>query len=158
METDKSLRTGLVNLLTKENAHVGIEGALKGIPLEKTGIVPKGMPYSIWQLTEHIRISQFDILEFSRNPNYKSPKWPDEYWPKHPAPENESQFNESVQAILRDLNDMADLVRNPENDLFKPFSHGQGQNLFREAVLIIDHNAYHVGQVIVVRRMLDIWP
>ncbi len=157
MNNDQLLRTWLLNLLMEENAHLDIETALKGIPLEKIGVVPANMPYSIWQLLEHIRISQWDIVEFSGNPDHISPAWPEGYWPDQKGPENEEEFNNALQSILRDREAMADLIRDPENDLLKPFPHGQGQNLLREVVLIIDHNAYHLGQIIVLRRMLGIW-
>lgn len=155
-ETDK-LRQHLVDLLKSHNAHVDIEGALKGLPVKLRGAKPKGAPHSVWQLLEHIRIAQWDILEFSRNPKHVSPAWPDGYWPKSEAPPSGSAWNKSVQQIRADAKAMEKLVASKKSDLFRTIPHGGGQTLLREALLVADHNAYHVGQLVLLRKLLDAW-
>ena len=121
------------------------------------GAKTKNIPYSIWELVEHIRIAQWDIVEFSRNPNHISPDWPDEYWPAKNSPESDNVWNASIEAIHIDLQDMIEMVLDPQNNLLKPFLHGNGQTLLREAMLLADHNAYHLGQIILIRKILGDW-
>ena len=147
----------LKDLLLKGNAHVHLDDALKSIPLNQTGAIPKGLPYSIWQLAEHIRLAQWDILEFSRNPDHKSPKWPEGYWVKAKKPKTAAEWNKCIAQIKKDRKDFISLLEKEDADLYTPFPWGEGQNLVREALVIADHNSYHVGEILVVRRLLGEW-
>ena len=147
----------LKEMLLKGHAHASLEDALKDVPEKIKGIVPDKLPYSIWQLAEHIRIAQCDILEFSRNPDYVSPKWPEGYWPKERAPKDADAWSSCIKKIIADRQDFVTLLEGDNVDLFTPFPHGDGQNLFREALLIADHNSYHTGEIIVIRRLLGAW-
>lgn len=154
---DKQLADHLISLLTQANAHVTFDQSVKNIPFKKLGATPENLPYSIWMLVEHIRIAQADILDFSINSHYKELKWPEEYWPAKPAPKDESEWENSLQQIRHDRDSFINLLNKPGADLFSPFAHGTGQNLFREALLIADHNSYHTGQIVLVRRLLNEW-
>ena len=154
---DAALREHLVNLLTMAQAHVTVERAVKGFPVELRGKTPKGAEHSAWQLLEHLRIAQWDILEFSRNPRHESPKWPEGYWPKDKTPPDDKAWDRSVRAVKRDLKAMCELVRDAKTDLFAKIPHGDGQTILREAMLAADHNAYHVGQLVLVRKLLGAW-
>jgi hypothetical protein len=158
MKEIDSLRRHLVDLLTARNAHVDLDGALKGLPVKLRGVKPKGAEHTAWQLVEHIRIATWDILEFSRNKKHVSPAWPDGYWPTTAAPPSGAAWNKSVRQIRADLESMKKLVASKKSDLFRPIAHGNGQTLLREALLVADHNAYHIGQLILLRRLLDAWP
>lgn len=147
----------VVALLKKGNAHVTFNDAVKNIPFEDLGKKPDSLPYSIWQIAEHIRLAQWDILDFSRNENYKELKWPDDYWPKETSPESETAWQNCIERINADLNAFVDLLEDTGNDIFKPFAHGNGQTLLREALLIADHNSYHTGEIIILRRLLGNW-
>jgi len=147
----------LIELLKKGNAHVPFNDAIKNIPFEDLGKKPHNLPYSIWQLTEHIRITQKDILDFSANKNYKELKWPDDYWPKESSPENDAEWKKCIGEIHNDLKAFIELLKVEDVDLFTPFEHGSGQNLLREALLIADHTSYHTGEIIIVRRLLGNW-
>jgi hypothetical protein len=153
------LQKQLLALLKGGNAHAGFDEVVKDFPAEKRGVKPAGLPYSAWQLLEHIRIAQHDIVRFSKNHdgNYESPKWPDGYWPKSPDPPNDHAWNESIRQIKADEKEFAELLADPNSDLEQPFPWGEGQNLLREALLIADHNAYHLGEIVAVRRILGIW-
>jgi hypothetical protein len=155
-ETD-ALRKHLSELLKGPNAHVDIDGALKGLPVKLRGAKAEGSPYTAWQLLEHIRIAQWDILEFSRNAKHVSPAWPDGYWPKTEAPPSTAAWNKSVKQVREELTAMEKLVSNKKNNLFRPLKHGEGQTLLREALLLADHNAYHVGQLVLLRKLLGAW-
>jgi len=154
MKTDP-LRQHLLNLLTKAEAHVDLESSLKDFPRELRGRKPEGAPHTPWQLLEHIRIAQWDILEFSKNAKHKSPKFPDEYWPRSEAPPDDQAWEQSVKQTLADLKAMCALVSDPKRDLFAGIPGGDGQTLLREALLLADHNAYHLGQLVIVRRILE---
>jgi hypothetical protein len=143
--------------LQKGNAHATFEEAVKDIPHQLLGITPEGLPYSLWQLIEHVRITQWDILEFCRNPQHESPAWPEGYWPKEKAPAHATDLKRSVDQILTDRKAFMTLLEKAGDGLHTPFKHGNGQTLFREALLIIDHTAYHTGEIIVLRRMLGNW-
>lgn len=158
MSQDAALRDHLVNLLEGKGAHRDLTYAFRGVPGESRGVRPQGLPYSLWELLEHIRISQWDIVEFSRDRDHQSPDWPTGYWPDHPAPESQEAWDRSLEAVTADRSRMIGLVRDPENELFAPFEWGDGQTLLREALLVADHNAYHTAQVVVVRRLLGLWP
>lgn len=147
----------LISLIDKGNAHASFEDAVKGISMELLTRVPEGLPYSIWQLVEHIRIVQWDIVEFCLSPGHQSPKWPDEYWPENPQAVTKEGWEKSLAQIITDRNRFFDLLKDQEVDLYTPFDYGDGQSVFREALLIADHNAYHVGEIIVIRRLLGDW-
>ena len=153
MEHDKALRDHLLELLDGRSAHIDVESALNGFPLERINEQLPGSPHTAWELLEHIRIAQWDILDFSVNPDYNEMAFPDDYWPKTEA--TEDQWHQSVEQVLGDLKKMRDLVVDSANDLFKPFEHGQGQTLLREAMLVADHNAYHLGQLMLLRRIFE---
>jgi DinB family protein len=150
-------RTELAKVLDWSDAHVGFDAAVKGIPPKLRGAVPDGWQYSAWQLVEHIRIAQADILEFSVGRVYTAKKWPDDYWPKSPAPRSVAAWNRSIASYRRDLKAIARLARDPTIDLLAPIAHGEGQTILREILLVADHTAYHVGQLIALRRQLGIW-
>jgi hypothetical protein len=153
------VRKQLVALLDGGQAHAKFEDAVADFPGELRGVVPDGLPYSAWQIVEHIRIAQHDILNFSAPPTggYHGLKWPEQYWPKEPAPPSAHAWNDSIAAIAGDLAKFKALLLRPEADLAKPFLWGTGQNLLREALLIADHNAYHTGELIILRRLLGAW-
>lgn len=154
---DKALREHLVNLLSGRGAHADFAEAIEGISPKLRGIRPNGAPHSAWELLEHIRIAQWDILEFSRDAEHRSPSWPSGYWPEKPEPPSEVAWEKSVKAVERDHNEMKRLVEDPKTDLFAKILHGDGQTILREALLVADHNAYHVGQLVLLRRLLGDW-
>ena len=151
------LRSHVLELLRGGHAHVNLETALKGLPARLRGKKPKGAEHTLWQLLEHIRIGQWDILEFSRNPKHVSPPWPKGYWPATDAPPSASAWNNSLRKVREDLKAMEKLVASPKTDLLAKIPHGSGQTILREALLLADHNAYHVGQIVLLRRMLGEW-
>jgi uncharacterized damage-inducible protein DinB len=151
------LREHLLELLKGGGAHLNFDKAIADLPAKLRGAKPAGVPHSPWQLLEHLRIAQWDILEFSRNPKHKSPPWPEGYWPASDGPPDGAAWDRSAAAFRADLQAMQDLVADPASDLFTPFPHGEGHTLLREALLVADHNAYHLGQLVVVRRALGAW-
>lgn len=155
---DSILREHLRKLLAGREAHVDWTSALKGVPEKLHGARPAGAPHSLWEILEHTRIAQWDILEFSRDPKHVSPDWPSGYWPKSPAPAHSADWDKSVKAFHHDLQEMVKLVTDLKADLAAPISHGSGQTILREALLLADHNAYHLGQFVLVRRLLNSWP
>jgi len=161
MDRDESLRTHVRNVLDWEDAHVGFDAAVKGIPAVLRGVAPEGLPYSPWQLLEHLRLAQRDILEFCRNPayveTYAKTKFPDDYWPPAAAPPTPAAWDESVAGFRRDREALKQIAANPTIDLFERVPHGTGQTYLRELLLVADHNAYHVAQLVAVRRWLGIW-
>jgi hypothetical protein len=156
MPDDSALRKHLIDLLEGSNAHIPFSDAVNGFPVERAGVRPGACPHSAWELLEHLRIAQYDILAFSGGTKepYVELKWPDDYWPDSPDPANAKEWTKSVETFQRDLQAFAALLRDTRRDLYEPFPWGQGQTLLREALLIADHNAYHVGQLMLVRRML----
>ncbi|QPH40806.1 DinB family protein [Pedobacter endophyticus] len=154
MEKD-ILITELKKLLNGGTAHVGLKDAVANLPFNLLGERPHQLPYSIWQLVSHIKIAQWDMLQFSKDGNHQSPKWPDEYWPKETAPKDENEWDETIAQIDSDLNEFIQLVEN--EDLFAQIPHGDGQSILREAFQIADHNAYHVAEIVVIRRLLGAW-
>lgn len=148
----------LISLLNKGNAHISLDKALKDIPFEILGNKPEGVPYSIWQLTEHIRIAQEDILNFSKDSQYQSPNWPDDYWPKEVKPPSEEAWENCITQIKRDRKSFITLLQNSADNLFTPFEYGDGQTLLREALVLADHQSYHTGEIIILRRILKNWP
>ena len=157
MRDDKSVRDQLRRLLEWEDAHVGFDTAVANIPVKLRGTTPKGLPYSAWQLIEHLRIAQADILEFCRNPKYKELKWPDDYWPSKAAPPSTSAWNKSLRQFRKDRKALQQLATDAAIDLGARIPHGSGQTYLRELVLAADHAAYHIGQLVLLRRMLGIW-
>ena len=157
MKDLKDIIKGLEDLLRKGNAHVSLDDATLNIPFDMLGKVPIGLPYSIWQLAEHIRIAQWDILEFCKNEKHVSPKWPDEYWPKEKAPKTAKNWEKCLHQIHEDRNELIELIKNSEEKLTKPFPYGDGQSLFKEALVVADHNSYHTAEIVVIRRLLRIW-
>jgi DinB superfamily len=147
----------LKSLLLGGNAHATLKSATDNVPAELRGIIPGGLPYSIWQVLEHLRLAQADILDFSRNSNYKSMRWPEDYWPKESTPADSAAWDRSLKQIEEDRQAFIGLIEKPGADLFTPFPWGDGQNLLREALLIADHNSYHTGEIIILRRLLGIW-
>jgi uncharacterized damage-inducible protein DinB len=154
---EKALRAQLVKLLDFEDAHVGFDKAVKDIPARLRGKVPAGGEHSLWQLLEHLRIAQADILEFCRTAKYKEKKWPDEYWPASSAPPSGAAWTKAIAAYQRDRKAFQRLAANTRIDLLATIPHGTGQTYLREIVLAADHAAYHIGQIIAVRRQLGIW-
>jgi len=157
MDQEKVLREHVLYLLRGGGAHLSFAKATENLPGDLRGSKPDGIPYSPWQLLEHMRITQSDILEFCRNPDHVSPDFPDGYWPAGDAPPNPTAWDDSVLAFRADLEAMEKLVADPTTDLFSPLPHGTGQTILREALLVADHNAYHLGQLVVVRRALRAW-
>jgi len=143
--------------LRSRGAHADFDEAIDGLAEGLRGARAKDVPFTAWRLLEHLRLAQWDILEFTRNAKHKSPKWPEGYWPDADAPPNAAAWDASVAAFRRDLGEMEKLVSDPANNLFAPIAHGQGQTLLREALLLADHTSYHVGQLILLRRMLGAW-
>jgi uncharacterized damage-inducible protein DinB len=157
MDQDQSLREHLRKLLDWEDAHANFDSAVKGVDPKKYGEVPQGFAHSIWQLVEHIRRCQLDILDFCRNPKYKEPFSMKEYWPPSVAPPSPEAWRESVAAYGRDREELKKLVADKGINLFAKIPHGSGQTYLRELILVADHNAYHVGQVVATRRALGNW-
>lgn len=157
--TNAELIKQLLALLKGGQAHAGFEAVVKDFPVELRGVVPDKLPYSAWQLVEHLRITQRDILNFSAPPTggYHAINWPDDYWPKTAEPPSATAWDETIAAIRSDQKQFEALLAKPDADLYKPFRWGDGQNLLREALLIADHNAYHIGELIVLRRLLGAW-
>ncbi len=155
---EKVLRDYLRRFLDWHEAHADFNAAFKDFPVKDRGTRPPGLPYSAWELLEHMRIATHDILEFSRDAKHKSPEWPSGYWPKNSAPPSAATWDKSVKTLEKDLQEMGKLVTNPKTDLLARIPHGSGQTILREALLIADHNAYHLGQFILVRRLLSCWP
>jgi hypothetical protein len=154
---DQSLRKHLLELLTGGQAHATFDDIIKNLPPKLRGAKPPNFPHSPWMLLEHLRIAQWDILEFSTNPKYEHRKWPDAYWPKTPVPPNAAAWKNSVRDFRSDLKAMKSLVANRKTDLFAPIPWGAGQTILREALLVADHNAYHLAQLLDVRRLLGAW-
>ena len=154
---EKSLRKHLVELLKGGSAHAKFDDVIKNLPVKVRGAKPAKFPHSPWMLLEHLRLAQRDILEFSRNAKHVSPPWPSGYWPKTEGPPNAAAWNRSVEQFRRDLRAMQKLVASPKADLFARIPWGDGQTILREALLLADHNAYHLGQMLDVRRMLGAW-
>jgi hypothetical protein len=154
-----ALRKQLIALLQGGQAHATFNDAIKDLPADLRGTVPPKLPYSAWQLIEHLRITQRDILNFSAPPTggYQPMEWPDDYWPKSPHPPTAHAWDHTIAEIHSDLKHFIALIESPSADLYKPFRWGDGQNLLREALLIADHNAYHLGELIVLRRLLGAW-
>ena len=145
----------LVKLLKGGGAHATLDDALDKLPAKLRGVRPDGMPYSIWQLLEHIRIAQWDMLQFSMDGSHQSPKWPDEYWPKENEPKDDEAWDNCIKQINSDFGEFIALLKS--EDIYAKIPHGSGQNILREALQIADHNAYHIAEIVAMRRMLKAW-
>ncbi len=156
--SDKALREHLRKVLTWSEAHLDWAAALRDFPKAKRGNKPKDAPHSPWELLEHTRIAQWDILNFCRDPKHASPDWPAGYWPKTPAPPSDAAWEQTADALQKDVEAMGEMVMDTRNDLFAPIAHGTGQTILRQALLLADHNSYHLGQFVLLRRMLGAWP
>ena len=157
MNSDQSLRKHVIALLDGGQAYSTFAEIVANFPAKLRGEVPTGLAHSGWMLLEHLRLTQWDILEFSRNPKYVAAKWPDDYWPKNPSPPNATAWDKSVKSFQDDLAAMKKLISKPKTDLFAKIPWGDGQTILREALLIAEHNAHHLGQMIDIRRLLGIW-
>jgi hypothetical protein len=155
LSADGNLRKHLISFLEDGNAHITFADAVKDFPADRAGIRPQGSPHSAWELLEHLRIAQTDIVLFSEGTDYLELKWPDDYWPSSPAPSSKREWDASIQAVRDDLARFIAILKDEKRDLFEPFPWGKGQTLLREALLIADHNSYHVGQLMLVRRMIE---
>ncbi len=151
------VREQVLALLKGGNAHVSFDNVFKDFPANLRGVKPNGAPHTAWQLLEHMRIAQWDILEFSRSAKHVSPEWPGGYWPKTEKPPDENAWKKSLASFKRDLKAMEKLVADPKTNLYTRIPHGTGQNIYREALLVADHNAYHLGQLVLLRRLLGAW-
>lgn len=154
---DKELREYLAKVLTWGEAHADWKKALAGLDAAHRGVRPAGSPYSAWELLEHARISQEDIVDFSTNPKYRAREWPASYWPNSPAPPDDAAWEKSVKEFAKGTQEMVKLLNDPRTDLFAKIPHGTGQTMLRQALLLADHNAYHLGEFVLVRRLLGAW-
>lgn len=158
MSKDKApIVTELVNLISHGSAHASFEDTVKGVSMDLLTTIPENLPYSIWQLTEHIRITQWDMLEFCKGPGHQSPKWPDEYWPSAEEKVDQKKWEATLAAVRKDRDAFVNLLNGDKVDLYTPFSYGDGQTLLHEALQLADHTSYHLGEIIVVRRLLKNW-
>jgi hypothetical protein len=149
-----SLRKHLDDLLQMKGAHLDFEAVLADFPVALRGSKPPGAPHSAWQLLEHMRLAQEDILDFSRNAKYKEKKFPDDYWPATEAPPSEGAWEKSIQQFQKDSQEMQELIADTKHDLLTKIPHGTGQTLLREALVVADHNSYHLGQLMFLRKMM----
>lgn len=156
-KSDTAVRELLARVLAWEDAHAGFDKAIDGIPPELRGTMPANLPYSAWQLVEHMRITQHDILDFCRNPKYEELKWPDGYWPASEAPPSPAAWDDSIRLFKQDRASLQAMAADESLDLNATIPHGSGQTYLRELVLVADHTAYHVGQLVLLRRLLGIW-
>ena len=154
---DTALREQLIELLQGGHAHATFDQVVRGFPVDRAGTRPNGAPHSAWELLEHLRIALHDILKFSQSGDHVSPKWPEGYWPANPAPPNADSWAESVRAFRDDCAEFEAILRNPAHDLQRKLPWGDGQTLLREVLVLADHNAYHLGQLVMVRRLLGAW-
>jgi hypothetical protein len=152
------VREQVLAVLRGGNAHISLDDAINDFPAKLRGEKPKGARHTAWELIEHMRIAQWDILEFSRSAKHDSPEWPKGYWPKTEKPPNSDSWKKSIASFKKDLKAMEKLIEDPETDLHAQIPHGTGQTIFREALLVADHNAYHLGQLVLLRRLLGAWP
>jgi hypothetical protein len=154
---DRALREQLVKFLGGGEAHAEFKDVLDDFPAAARGAVPKGAEHSAWQELEHIRIALHDLLDFSTNPNYVAMKWPDDYWPREAAPKNDAAWDASVRAVKKDVADFEKLVGDPESNLYATIPWGEGQTLVREVLIAGQHTSYHLGQIVLLRRLLGAW-
>jgi hypothetical protein len=148
-------RKELISLLTEDNAHVSFDAAVKDFPADLRGELPHGLPHSAYQLVEHLRIAQWDIVEYALNPKHKSPNFPDDYWPKSPEPPQTKAWDNSIASFRADREKLVAAVK--KSDLLAPIPHANNESLASKTILLLDHNAYHLGQLILLRRFLNAW-
>ncbi len=153
-QQEADLREQLIHVIHGDQSHIEFDDVIKDFPSKLAGQKPKGAPHTAWQLLEHLRIAQSDILEFCRNPKYKSPKWPEGYWPSTDAPPDEQAWEASIAAYRKDAAEIADLIKDTKQDLYKAVEGGKGQTLLQEAVTLGNHNSYHLGQLMFLKKML----
>lgn len=156
MDKEQALREHLLYLLDGGGAHISFASALKDFPVDLAGQKIPKLDHTAWQLVDHLRIAQWDILEFIKNPDHTSPDYPHGYWPKKNAPADAQAWYDAISAFSNDLEEIKTLVADPEADLLSPFPHGSGQTLLREALLVADHNSYHIGQLVDLRMLLGV--
>jgi hypothetical protein len=157
MADDKALREQLATFLQGDQAHMSLADAVKGFPVKDMNVRPRNVPYTFWHLLEHIRIAQWDIVEFIKNPNYEELKFPDDYWPKKNAKATKKDWDHTLAQYATDLREMIAIVKDPKTDLHARIPHGDGQTILREAILIVDHNAYHIGEFAILRQVAGNW-
>jgi hypothetical protein len=157
MPDDKALREQLATFLQGDQAHMSLADAVKGFPLKDMNVKPRNVPYTFWHLLEHIRIAQWDIVEFIKNPKYEELKFPDDYWPKKNAKATKKDWDHTLGQYASDLREMIAIVKDPKTDLHARIPHGDGQTILREAILIVDHNAYHIGEFAILRQVAGNW-
>ena len=157
MADDKALREQLATFLQGDQAHMSLADAVKGFPVKDMNVRPRNVPYTFWHLLEHIRIAQWDIVEFIKNPNYEELKFPDDYWPKRNAKATKKDWDHTLAQYASDLREMIAIVKDPKTNLHARIPHGDGQTILREAVLIVDHNAYHIGEFAILRQVAGNW-
>lgn len=158
MDSDKILRSHLISLLKGGNAHATFEDAVKNFPASKINDKLPNSPYSSWELLEHIRITQFDILDFIRNPKYKYMKWPKDYWPSKDRKATVKNWKNTIKLFNKDSKELQQIINNKNTDFYAKIPHGEGQTILREILVVADHNAYHIGELVIIRRALGIWP
>jgi hypothetical protein len=159
MNTDQAVRDHVIALLDGGQAHMSFEDAVANFPEAMINVKPTNVPYTFWHLIEHLRITQWDILDYSRNPNYKEISWPVDYWPERDAKTNMAGWQKTIDQFLADLAEMRAIVADPKTDLYAPIPHGYGgHTILREALLMADHNAYHIGELGILRQVMDAWP
>jgi uncharacterized damage-inducible protein DinB len=154
---DNLMRKNLVELLKGGHAHVNFKDAVNSLEPKNRNVRPEGNLHSVWELLEHIRIGQEDILRYTLDPNWKSPKWPDEYWPKDEGKISDEMWHNSIKKFDADLNELIDLTKNSKIDVTSEIPHGEGRTYLREIMMAANHNSYHVGQIVSVRKLLDDW-
>lgn len=158
MTNDQSLRQHVLNLLSMKGAHMTFDDAVANFPEDMINAFPPNVPYTPWHLVEHLRITQWDILEYTRDPNHASPDWPSGYWRAHDEKADLAAWNASIEQFRRDLKAMQDIVADPNTDLLAPIPHGYGgHTVLREALILADHNAYHVGELAILRQVMGAW-
>lgn len=157
MIDDKGLKAELINYLNGSFTHKNLDEALVGFSEKLINSKPENIPYTFWQLLEHIRITQWDMVDFIHNPDYKEMEWPKDYWPSAEVKATKEMLDDSVRQIKRDLKTLEEIINNPSNNLMTPIPHGNGQTIFREVLQIIDHAAYHIGEFILMRRAMNNW-
>ena len=150
------IRKQLIETVEGKGSHIPFSRAIHQFPFDLAGKKVRNLDHTVWSLVYHMWIAQRDILEFSRNPGHESPDFPSGYWPESLKPLSSQQWEETIEGIGSDLNEMVDLIRDPKNDLFAPFPWGDGQTLFREAIILAGHNSYHIGQLIAIRQLLGV--
>lgn len=157
MGSEQIMREQLLALLHGGHAHMTFDAAVAEFPLDSINRKPPNVPYTPWHLLEHIRLAQWDILEFIRNPAHVSPDWPAGYWPPAEARADAGQWQQTIAAFRADLKSLEDIVTNPETDLFAPLPHGMPYTIFREIMVVANHNSYHIGEFAILRQVMNTW-